>query len=195
MKYQELNQTTPYNYFPTGNSARFDLPEDKVDKFCRLWRKYNPKKKKAKSSDDFTANEPVSVDQTSDNSNLIMVGGLVGESFLDRYRHLASISQQIWCGASMLHEDSASFYVFRTDNNQVLARGLIGYDAAKDRANQIRKRMGLKWGSKVKFKIEKLPPSKRSTIIVVDTLPLRLHLVQLKRSMGIELIEDIGKVG
>ena len=162
MKYQELNQTTPYNYIHTGNSARFDLPEDKVDKFCRLWRKYNPKKKKAKSSDDFTANEPVSVDQTSDNSNLIMVGGLVGESSLDRYRHLASISQQIWCGASMLHEDSASFYVFRTDTNQVLARGLIGYDAAKDRANQIRKRMGLKW-DQVKFKIEKLPPSKRST--------------------------------
>ena len=161
MKYQELNQTTPYNYFPTGNSAKFFYPEDKVDKFRRVFKKHR-KQKKSKEQDEFTAPEPLSVAHQQDDSNLIMVGGLVGESSIDRYRHLTSIAQQIWCGASMLHEDSASFYVFRTDTNQVLARGLIGYDAAKDRANQIRKKMGLKW-DQVRFKIEKLPPSKRST--------------------------------
>jgi len=49
-----------------------------------------------------------------------------------------------------------SFYIFRTDNQQVLARGVIGYDAARARANQIRHQHGLKW-DQVSFKSEKKP--------------------------------------
>ena len=48
------------------------------------------------------------------------------------------------------------FYVFRTDNQQVLARGLLGYDAAREKANQIRRQQGLKW-DQVSFKSEKKP--------------------------------------
>lgn len=48
----------------------------------------------------------------------------------------------------------SSFYVFRTDTNRILARGLVGYDAAKDAANQIRKKYGLKW-DQVSFKKER----------------------------------------
>ena len=51
-----------------------------------------------------------------------------------------------------------SFYIFRTDNQQVLARGVMGYDAARDRANQIRRQHGLKW-DQVSFKSEKKPTS------------------------------------
>ena len=48
------------------------------------------------------------------------------------------------------------FYVFRTDTQQVLARGVMGYDAAREKANQIRRQQGLKW-DQVSFKSEKKP--------------------------------------
>ena len=47
-----------------------------------------------------------------------------------------------------------SFYIYRTDTNMVLARGIQGYDAAKDKATELRKRHGLKWDL-VKFKAER----------------------------------------
>ena len=160
MKYHELNHTTPFNYRPDDDSAKFFLPEDKVDKFRRLWKKHNRKQKQTRKEDDFTAPEPISVAQQNDNSNLIMVGGLVGESNLDRYKHIANVAKQIWTGATILNEDAASFVVFRSDTNQVLARGVVGYEAAKTKAKQLRKKMDLRF-DQVKFKIEKLPPSRK----------------------------------
>ena len=47
-----------------------------------------------------------------------------------------------------------SFYVFRTDTNAVLARGIQGFEAAKTKANDLRKQNGLKW-DQVKFKAER----------------------------------------
>ena len=47
-----------------------------------------------------------------------------------------------------------SFYIFRTDTNAVLATGVLGFEAAKSRANELRKRHGLKW-DEVKFKAER----------------------------------------
>ena len=37
-----------------------------------------------------------------------------------------------------IYEES-TFYIYRTDTNAVLARGINGFEAAKARANQIRK--------------------------------------------------------
>lgn len=91
MTYDELNQTNPYNYYPTGDSAKFDLPEDKVTRFRRLWKKHHPKKKQ----DDFTANEPVSMPPT-ETDKMIVVGGPIGESSTERFRHLAGIAFSIW---------------------------------------------------------------------------------------------------
>ena len=51
-------------------------------------------------------------------------------------------------------EEEHSFYVYRTDTNAVLARGIQGFEAAKERANQLRKSHGLKW-DEVKFKAER----------------------------------------
>jgi hypothetical protein len=51
-------------------------------------------------------------------------------------------------------EEEHSFYVYRTDTNAVLARGIQGFDAAKSRANELRKSHGLKW-DEVKFKAER----------------------------------------
>lgn len=51
-------------------------------------------------------------------------------------------------------EEEHSFYVYRTDTNAVLARGIQGFEVAKERANQLRKSHGLKW-DEVKFKSER----------------------------------------
>ena len=102
MTYDELNQTNPYNYFPTGDSAKFELPEDKVTKFRRLWKKHNPKKKQ----DDFTANEPLSMPPT-ETDKMIVVGGLVGEGALDRYKHLAGIAKEIWDNPHLVERKSS----------------------------------------------------------------------------------------
>ena len=51
-------------------------------------------------------------------------------------------------------EEEHSFYVYRTDTNAVLARGIQGFEAAKSRANELRKSHGLKW-DEVKFKAER----------------------------------------
>jgi len=50
--------------------------------------------------------------------------------------------------------ESLSFYIYRTDTNAVLARGIIGFEAAKARASQIRKTMQLPW-DRVKFRAER----------------------------------------
>ena len=47
-----------------------------------------------------------------------------------------------------------SFYIFRTDTNAILARGLPDYESAKTRSNLIRKQLGLKW-DQVSFRSEK----------------------------------------
>jgi hypothetical protein len=55
--------------------------------------------------------------------------------------------------------ENHSFYVYRADTHQVLARGLDGFEAAKSRANQIRQQHNRKW-DQVKFKME---PKQRSS--------------------------------
>lgn len=51
-------------------------------------------------------------------------------------------------------KEELSFFVYRTDNNAVLAKGIRGFDAAKEAANRLRKSHGLKW-DQVKFKAER----------------------------------------
>jgi len=53
-------------------------------------------------------------------------------------------------------DEENTFYVFRTDTNSVLARGIKGFEAAKERASQIRKSHNLTW-DQVKFKAERKP--------------------------------------
>ncbi len=51
-------------------------------------------------------------------------------------------------------DEDYTFYIFRTDTNAVLARGIQGFEAAKARANQLRESHELKW-DQVKFKAER----------------------------------------
>jgi hypothetical protein len=56
--------------------------------------------------------------------------------------------------APLAISEEHSFYIFRTDTNAVLASGIQGFEAAKSRANELRKHHGLKW-DEVKFKAER----------------------------------------
>jgi hypothetical protein len=57
--------------------------------------------------------------------------------------------------------ENHSFYIYRADTHQVLARGLDGYEAAKTAANQLRHSLGLKW-DQVGFKKETNPTGTNS---------------------------------
>lgn len=47
-----------------------------------------------------------------------------------------------------------TFYVYRTDTHAVLAKGIKGYEQAKNRANRFRQAMNLRW-DQISFKAER----------------------------------------
>ena len=53
-------------------------------------------------------------------------------------------------------DEENTFYIYRTDANAVLARGIKGYETAKEKATQIRKFQNLKF-AQVSFKMERKP--------------------------------------
>ena len=59
-----------------------------------------------------------------------------------------------WRKNNSLLEDTLPFLLYRTDTNPVLANGIYGYEAAKDKANDLRKLLGLKW-EQVKCRADK----------------------------------------
>jgi len=94
---------------------------------------------------------------SDEKSMLILIGGIarIDESFLGLEESNAYIKflDDAAHTAFQILEDH-SFYIFRTDTQAVLARGIQGFEAAKARANQLRKSHGLKW-DQVKFKAER----------------------------------------
>ena len=72
--------------------------------------------------------------------------------FLQRVKQSLSLSEQ--------RIQESVFYIYRTDTNQVLARGIDGFEAAKDKANRLRRQLGLKW-DQVKFKMMRSASSSR----------------------------------
>lgn len=58
------------------------------------------------------------------------------------------------CQVSLALLEEYSYYLYRTDTNTVLERGVKGYEAAKEKATALRKKLGLKW-DQVKFKAER----------------------------------------
>jgi len=53
-----------------------------------------------------------------------------------------------------LLEGTLPFLIYRSDTGVVIARGIYGYEAAVAKANELRKRMNLKW-EQVKFKADR----------------------------------------
>jgi hypothetical protein len=52
------------------------------------------------------------------------------------------------------------FYIFRTDNNQILARDIEGFENAKRTATNLRRKHGLQW-DQVRFKAQRSAQSKQ----------------------------------
>ena len=74
-----------------------------------------------------------------------------------RYQFLWKVIQESLRSRRQVMLDLAeelSFFVYRSDNNAILAKGILGFEAAKLKADQIRKAQGLPW-SLVKFKAER----------------------------------------
>jgi hypothetical protein len=56
--------------------------------------------------------------------------------------------------------EETTFYIFRTDGTQaVLAKGIKGYEQAKNSANRFRQSMNLRW-DQISFKAERKVPQK-----------------------------------
>jgi hypothetical protein len=107
---------------------------------------------------------PSASSQEVDNSNLIHVGG----NYMGRPDYSESVDVVVDAMNRLfpppelkLREDTQSFYIFRTDTQQVLAKGVVGYDNAKDRASYLRKRHGLKF-DQVRFKKERVATGRSS---------------------------------
>ena len=78
-------------------------------------------------------------------------------SIRSRHSHLWNVVRSVLDEQKQrenLLQEELSFFVYRTDTNGVLARGIFGYEEAKRRADLIRKQQGLPW-SVVKFKAER----------------------------------------
>jgi len=74
-----------------------------------------------------------------------------------RYQFLWQVIQESLRSRRQVMLDLAeelSFFVYRSDNNAILAKGILGFEAEKQKADQIRKAQGLPW-SVVKFKAER----------------------------------------
>jgi hypothetical protein len=71
------------------------------------------------------------------------------KTFIEFYKQCKALTE-----ANLIALEETVFYVYRTDNNAVLARNIDGFDAAKEMANQLRKKLGLKW-DEVKFRKQK----------------------------------------
>lgn len=63
------------------------------------------------------------------------------------------------CEALDYLAEENTFYVFRTDTQTVLAKGIKGYEQAKNRANRFRQAMNLRW-DQISFKTERKLPQK-----------------------------------
>ena len=79
---------------------------------------------------------------------------------LQEYRYLRNIAIQ--CEAV-----ENTFYIFRTDTQTVLAKGIIGYEAAKERANRFRKAINLRW-DQIQFKAERQTPTPKRFGVSAD---------------------------
>ena len=61
----------------------------------------------------------------------------------------------------LLLAEESTFYIYRTDTNSILARGVQGFEQAKKRASELRKRYKLTF-DQVRFRTERRTASKAS---------------------------------
>ena len=60
-----------------------------------------------------------------------------------------------------------TFYIFRSDTQTILAKGIKGYEQAKERANRFRKALNLRW-DQIQFKAERQTPTPKRFGVSAD---------------------------
>ena len=70
-----------------------------------------------------------------------------------------------------------TFYVYRTSNNSILAKGIPDFESAKERANKIRKSLNLKWDEVFEQLLEAIHQAE--TDMAVFDLPCPPELTQV----------------
>lgn len=129
--------------------------DKKLERVIRALRKANNKRRLFAHSAPFTP--PVDSTNTGREQSLIYIGGIAGLEESSRgIEWTEGYASFAGSAATVAHQilEENSFYIFRTDTNAILARGIKGFEAAKARSNQIRKQQGLRW-DQVKFKAER----------------------------------------
>ena len=93
------------------------------------------------------------------NSNLIHVGGnyMGRPDYSESMDPLVDVMNRLYPVPDwkLMEDTQSSFYIFRTDTQQVLAKGVVGFNNANQRASYLRKRHGLKF-DQVRFKKERM---------------------------------------
>ena len=137
----------------------YDSKNDRIERIRNIVKKNRNHNKMINSSTGAQPEHPSlqTTGNKSDDSKLIYIGGIAGmqEELLlpgegPGFWHFAEEAESV--AIRLLEEHS--FYVFRTDTNAVLARGIQGFETAKVKANQLRKLHSLKW-DQVRFKVER----------------------------------------
>ena len=94
----------------------------------------------------------------TDDSNLIHVGGnyMGRPDYTESLDPLVDVMNRLYPVPDwkLMEDTQSSFYIFRTDTQQVLAKGVVGFDSAKQRPTYLRKRHGLKF-NQLRFKKER----------------------------------------
>ena len=73
----------------------------------------------------------------------------------------------IQCESVEYIAEENTFYVFRTDTQTVLTKGIKGYEQAKEQANRFRKAMNLRW-DQIQFKAERQTPTPKRFGVSAD---------------------------
>lgn len=84
---------------------------------------------------------------------------------MQEYRCLRKNAVQCEAVEDLAEENT--FYIYRTDTKTILAKGIIGYEAAKERANRFRKAMNLRW-DQIQFKAERQTPTPKRFGVSAD---------------------------
>ncbi|QNJ17383.1 hypothetical protein SynA1840_01847 [Synechococcus sp. A18-40] len=159
---QFISEAREAKAFLAGDLPITKMKKKKVGQKVVSKKKSNDLDTRGNASD---VSVPSASSQEVDNSNLIHVGG----NYMGRPDYSESVDVVVDAMNRLfsppewkLREDTqSSFYIFRTDTQQVLAKGLVGYHNAKDRGSYLRKRHGLKF-DQVRFKKERVATGRSS---------------------------------
>ena len=152
---QFISEAREAKAFLAGEVPASKMKKKKVGQKVVSKKKSNNLSSRGNASD---VSVPSASSQEVDNSNLIYVGGnyMGHPDYSESVDVVVDVMNRLYPVPEwkLMEDTQSSFYIFRTDTQQVLAKGVVGFDNAKQRASYLRKRHGLKF-DQVRFKKER----------------------------------------